>query len=232
MRFIRKHLKIIIIIIVIILVITLSLIKININNNSKLEKEVTEDLEIFNELDINNEESNTTDLAKDLVYVDIKGAVVTPGVYELEANKKVIDVINLAGGLTDQADTSLINLAKQVTNEMVVIIYTKEEVEQASQEEPIIKIVEKECVCPKITNDSCIENTKDTTTSENTNQKVNLNTANLEELQTLDGIGESKAKAIIAYREEVGQFNSIEELLEVSGIGESLYDKVKENITV
>lgn len=147
-------------------------------------------------------------------------------------NSVVIDVINLAGGLTENADTSLINLAKQVTSEMVIIIYSKEEVELAKQEEPIIKIVEKECVCPEIKNDSCLENIKKDDKTEVVNGKVNLNTATFDELQTLDGIGESKAKTIIAYREENGNFENIEELLEVSGIGEALYEKIKDNITV
>lgn len=147
-------------------------------------------------------------------------------------NSVVIDVINLAGGLTEQADTTLINLAKKVTNEMVVIIYTKEEVEKAKQEEPIIKIVEKECICPEIKNDSCLENSKDDNKGETTAKKVNINTATLEELQTLDGVGESKAKSIIKYREENGTFAKIEDLLNVSGIGENLYESIKEHITI
>lgn len=150
-------------------------------------------------------------------------------------NSVVIDVVQLAGGLTDQADTTLINLAKKVTNEMVIIIYTKDEVKKATEENNIAKIVDKQCICPEIKNDACInDNTKENETSSEATEtkKINLNTATLEELQTLSGIGESKAKAIIEYRETVGNFQKIEDLMEVSGIGEALYEKVKNDITV
>ena len=234
MKFIRKHLKLITIIILIIITITLFLLKIYLNHNSNLiNDEITTEEEPMITSPLQEDIIlDTKQPEKETVFVDIKGAVVAPGVYEIEANKKVIDVIVLAGGLTEQADTSLINLAKQLTNEMVIIIYTKEEVEKAKQEEPIIKIIEKECVCPEIKNDSCLENSKNDSKVETNSKKVNINTATLEELQTLDGIGESKAKSIITYREEKGKFNNIEELLEVSGIGESLYESIKENITV
>ena len=238
MKFIRRHIKIITIVIIIVLILFFSFFKIYLNNNSKLEEVVVDKNEEVGEKDlVKEEDARKQELEKEIVFVDIKGAINNPGVYEIESDKKVIDVINLAGGLTDKADTSLINLAKQVTKEMVVIIYTKEEVERAKQEEPIIKIVEKECICPEIKNDACLEKEQE---NEEVNEekvdvvdkKINLNKATLEELQTLEGIGESKAKAIIAYREEKGKFNNIEELLEVSGIGEKLYETIKTNITV
>lgn len=238
MKFIRRHIKIITIVIIIVLILFFSFLKIYLNNNSKLEEVVVDKNEEVGEKDlVKEEDARKQELEKEIVFVDIKGAINNPGVYEIESDKKVIDVINLAGGLTDKADTSLINLAKQVTKEMVVIIYTKEEVERAKQEEPIIKIVEKECICPEIKNDACLEKEQE---NEEVNEekvdvvdkKINLNKATLEELQTLEGIGESKAKAIIAYREEKGKFNNIEELLEVSGIGEKLYETIKTNITV
>ena len=202
-------------------------------NHSKVEEIITD----VNE-DIKEEVNKN-------VFVDIKGAVINPGVYEIDQNKKVIDVVSLAGGLKENADTSLVNLAKKVANEMVVIIYTKEEVAKAQEPNQIIKYVDKKCICPEIKNDACINNSikkenssssnnKDTSDSKNNNEDVmvNLNTATLEELQTLSGIGESKAEAIIQYREEHGGFMSIEELKEVSGIGASLYEKVKDHITV
>lgn len=234
MKFIRKHLKLITIIILIIITITLFLLKIYLNHNSNLiNDEITTEEEPMVTSPLQEDIIlDTKQPEKETVFVDIKGAVVAPGVYEIEANKKVIDVIVLAGGLTEQADTSLINLAKQLTNEMVIIIYTKEEVEKAKQEEPIIKIIEKECVCPEIKNDSCLENSKNDSKVETNSKKVNINTATIEELQTLDGIGESKAKSIIKYREETGLFKNIDELLNVSGIGESLYESIKESITV
>jgi len=235
MKFIRRYIKIITIIIIVILILILSFLKIYLNNNKNIDEIIVDKEEVISEKDlVNEEEFKEEELVKEMVFVDIKGAITNPGVYEIESDKKVIDVINLAGGLTDRADTSLINLAKQVTKEMVVIIYTKEEVEHAKQEEPIIKIIEKECVCPEIKNDACLEKEppKEEVKDGEDHKKINLNEATLEELQTLEGIGESKAKAIIAYREEKGKFNNIEELLEVSGIGEKLYETIKTNITV
>ena len=210
-----------------------------------LQKQETPEIEEVNLVkETRAEEKETT---PSNVYVDIKGAVTNPGVYEIEDTKKVIDVINLAGGLTDQADTTLINLAKKVTNEMVVIIYTKEEVKKAKENtnntNSIIKIIDKQCICPNIKNDGCIANNSKSSTSSTkteTNIKeeekepkiVNINTATKEELETIPGIGASKAEAIIKYREEHGPFQNIEGLKEVSGIGESLYEKVKDSITV
>ena len=171
-------------------------------------------------------------------YVDIKGAINNPGVYEVEENKKVIDVVEMAGGFTGQADTTMINLAKKVTDQMVIIIYTKEEVRQATETETVVKIIEKECVCPEIKNDACINdessksNENSASNKETSTGKVNLNTATIDELLTISGIGESKAKSIMDYREENGSFKSIEDILNVSGIGETLYEKIKDSITV
>lgn len=243
MKYIKKHLKIISIIIIVILTIFFISLKLYLKNQSNvIEKPSQPQNEILKEeLEIDKEEKEETKL----VYVDIKGAVKHPSVYEIESDKKVIDVVNKAGGLTNNADTSMINLAKQVTNEMVIIIYTKEEVKKYQNKDEIVKIIDKECICPKINNDACINNNsndkevssnvnKETTTKEDitSKEKINLNTATLEELQTISGIGESKAQAIIEYRKEHIKFNSIEEIKEVTGIGEALYEKIKNNITV
>lgn len=231
MKFIKKNIKWITITVVIMIIIGLislkhSLIK---KNNSPKQEEISILEKTPTEPELEAEEPEIKN-----VYVDIKGAVALPGVYEIEENKKVIDVIELAGGFTEQADTSLVNLAKKVENEMVIIIYTSDEVRKATAENSIAKIVDKQCICPEIKNDACINNntTESSPNKETNTQKINLNTATLEELQTLSGIGESKAKAIIEYRETNGFFQTIEELMEVSGIGEALYEKVKNNITV
>lgn len=233
MKFIKKNLKWITIAAIILLVITMLSLKFFLIKKSKqIEAEEVSVLE--KELEPPESEPLETTIAN--VYVDIKGAVALPGVYEIEENKKVIDVVNLAGGFTEQADTSLVNLAKKVENEMVIIIYTSEEVKKATAEDSIAKVVDKQCICPEVKNDACIKsNTQSSSTSstnETNTQKVNLNTATLEELQALSGIGESKAKAIIEYREKNGLFQTIEELMEVSGIGEALYEKVKNDIAV
>ncbi|MCI6266884.1 MAG: helix-hairpin-helix domain-containing protein [Erysipelotrichaceae bacterium] len=231
MKLIKKNLKWITIIVLIVMIISFLLLKyFLLKQKDNIEKEAITVKEQSELLLIEEKQEPIKN-----IFVDIKGAVSQPGVYEIEENKKVIDVVQLAGGLTDQADTTLINLAKKVTNEMVIIIYTKDEVKKATEENNIAKIVDKQCICPEIKNDACInDNTKENETSSEATEtkKINLNTATLEELQTLSGIGESKAKAIIEYRETVGNFQKIEDLMEVSGIGEALYEKVKNDITV
>ena len=185
-----------------------------------------------------DEESNTKEETK--IKVDIKGQVLTPGVYELEENSRVIDVINSAGGLTEIANTSLINLSKKIEDGMVIIIYSNEEVANSNikEVETVFKIIEKECSCPNIKNDSCINTELDNDTqkepdnnNEETNKLININSASKEELMTLNSIGESKAEAIIKYRSET-KFETIDDIKNVSGIGDALFEKIKENITV
>ena len=161
--------------------------------------------------------------------VDIKGQINMPGIYSLKSNSRVIDVITLAGGLTENADTSVINLSKKIKDEMVIIIYSYDEVYNFKQTKEIEKQVEEKCIQKDenaLKNDACIssDQVKDI-------GKVNINSASLEELMTLTGIGESKAKDIISYRESNGPFTTIEDLKKVSGIGDSIFAKIKENIT-
>ncbi len=177
------------------------------------------------------------------IRVDIKGAINNSGVYEIENGSRVIDLINLAGGLTNNADTSLINLSKVLSDEMVIYIYTKEEVKNSNLINTVIKVIEKECVCPNIENDGCIndkiEDTisnkpKDETNEINENNDshlININSASLEELMAIPGIGKQKAEAIIKYRKD-NKFKSIEDITNVSGIGNSLYESIKAYITV
>ena len=171
------------------------------------------------------------------IKIDIKGAVEKPGVYELDSNSRVDDAIKISGGLTKEADTSVINLSKNLTDEMVIIIYTKEEVAEMKSGSTSIKYIEKECICPKIENDACIDNVIDNTPTKSdevssSDGKISLNNATVEELMQLPGIGEVKAKAIIAYREGNGGFKAIEELLEVNGIGESTFNKIKDQLSL
>lgn len=140
-----------------------------------------------------------------------------------------MDVIKLAGDLTENADTSVINLSKKVTDEMVIIIYSKDEVADFKKTKEIEKQVEERCVQKdenSLVNDACINS------SSVSNGKVNINTASIDELKNLTGIGEKKAKDIISYREKNGSFNSIEDIMKVSGIGESSFAQIKEDITV
>ncbi len=169
--------------------------------------------------------------------VDIKGEVVNPGTYSVKDGSRVIDVIRLAGDLTLDADTSVLNLSKKVKDEMVIIVYSYAEVANFKETLEQEEIEQEACLNQNgIENNACItdnDSTSDTSSSSVLiSGKISLNDATLEELMTLPGIGETKALAIIAYREEVGAFQSIEEIKEVSGIGDSIFDQIKENITI
>ena len=241
MKIIKKNLKWITLIFVMNIIIGGIIIKYS------LSMKETDDI-VLEELELKEEDvqEETTEEVEEVpvlqsVYVDIKGAVQKPGVYEVTEDKKVIDVVEMAGGFTKNADTSMINLAKKVTNEMVIIIYTADEVKKSKETEAVVKVIEKECVCPEIKNDACLntnnkEENAETSTGTSFNEemlgKININKASLEEIQALSGIGESKAKAIIKYREENGNFKKTEDLMNVSGIGEALYEKIKNDITV
>ena len=164
--------------------------------------------------------------------VDIKGEVQTPGIYELESSSRVIDVINEAGGLTENADTTVINLSKKISDEMVIIIYSKWQVEHWKETKEQGKYLQEQCISQKeeqAKNDACIDDTEENTNS--TPSIININTSTKEELMTLTGIGESKAEAIISYREKTA-FTKIEDIKNVSGIGDSIYEDIKNNITV
>lgn len=168
-------------------------------------------------------------------YVDVKGEVKKPGTYKIEEGKRVIDVITLAGGLTKSADTSANNLSMKVKDEMVIIIYSDSEIKDfetvKEKETLVISNCNKEN--NNIVNDSCISDnlTSEDSSKSNNNSLVSINTASKEELMTISGIGESKAIAIIEYREKNGLFNDISDIKNVSGIGDSLYEKIKDYIT-
>lgn len=159
------------------------------------------------------------EVSDNVVKVDIKGCVNKTGVYEMNLNDRVIDVINKSGGLSECADTSSINLSKKIFDEMVIIIPSEEET-----------------IKEDINNDALIGDEQNNINSndevkQEINKKVSINSASKEELMTLTGIGESKALAIIEYRNNK-KFESIEEITNVSGIGESLFEKIKNDITL
>lgn len=184
----------------------------------------------------NKDDENTSKT----VFVDIKGAVNAPGVYELEEGKRIIDVINLAGGLSDNANTINLNLSKKLTDEMYVVVYTKNEIAEYKKNNGNtneIICASNECVCPDTNNDACIsqggsKNSTSNNASDGIDGKVSINTAGLDELMKLSGIGESKANAIISYRQENGSFKTIEEIKNVSGIGDAVFEKIKDDITI
>ena len=123
-----------------------------------------------------------------------------------ENNQRVIDAINASGGLKENANTYSVNLSKKITDEMVIIVPSNSE-------------------NTNVSNNTITQNTKNSSL-------VNINTATTKELSSITGIGESKASNIVKYREENGNFSSIEDIKNVSGIGDSLFEKIKKYITV
>lgn len=166
------------------------------------------------------------------VYVDIKGAVENPGVYKMKSTARVIDVINAAGGLSKNANTSIINLSKKITDEMVIIIYTNDQINNYASGTISTYEISKKIEDSKTTVDKNNNAEIEVKSTDNESSTININTATKEELTTLSGIGDAKAKAIIKYREENGNFSTIEDIKNVSGIGDSLFEKIKDNITV
>ena len=153
-----------------------------------------------------NEENN------EKIIVDIKGEVKNPGTYELEKDSRVIDAINKSGGLTDNAYTNDINLSEKVYDEMIIIISSKEEEKEITKNEDTKIITNKQ------------NNKKDT------DGKISINNATVEELMQIKGIGETKAKKIVEYRNNNGKFKTLEELTNVSGIGKKTFEKIKDFI--
>lgn len=181
-------------------------------------------------------EEESKEKIKTNIKVDLKGEVKNPGVYELVDQSVVSDLLEKAGGLTEKADTTYINLSKKLKDEMVIIVYSKEEIEKMKNGESSIVVVEGECKCPNLTNDGCLkEENVITNQKPNTNSstgKININTASIEELMTLNGIGKAKANDIINYRKEHGLFQSVEEIKNVKGIGDTTYEKLQDKIVV
>lgn len=166
----------------------------------------------------------TEECVEENIKVELKGAVVNPGVYELPLGSRVIDLINMGGGLLSDSNTRYINLSMKLKDEMVVIVYSNQDIEASREESIITKYIKEECDCQIVTNDSCINN--------NNSNLININSAGVEELTSLTGIGESRAQSIIDYRDTNGLFNSIEDIMNVSGIGESAFNKFKDYITI
>ena len=145
---------------------------------------------------------------KKTIKVDVKGEVLNPGVIDIEEGSIVDDALKKAGGATDKANLNSINLSKKLTDEMVVYVYSIEE-------ESVENIISENSINVPSTNNSLI----------------NLNTASLEELMTLNGIGEAKANRIIEYR-KTNPFKTIEDIKNVDGIGDKAFEKIKDKITI
>jgi len=145
------------------------------------------------------------EVPKTYVYVDVKGAVRYPGVYRVEAGKRVYDAVMLAGGFTAAADASQVNLAVTVTDEMMIVI-------------PFLSTPEPDDEDHDVTDEDA--------------GKININTATVEELDVLYGIGYILAQRIIDYRAEYGAFETIEDIMKVDGIKDTVYEAIKDDICV
>lgn len=152
--------------------------------------------------------SRVEENSKEPLFVYVCGAVHAPGVYELPAGARVYEAIAAAGGVTGDAAAEYVNQARMIEDGERVYIPTESEAEQGTG------LFSEE------------------TQAGGSGTKVNINTAGLEELMTLTGIGESKASSIISYREVHGRFHSIEDLMQIEGIKEGVFNKIKDDITV
>lgn len=169
----------------------------------------TEDYGGLSFSNISNETNNKDEKAEnrhdEKIFVDVKGAVKHPGVFETTKDKRVKDLIEEAGGLLDDADTATLNLSQKVKDQMVIYV---------------LKYGEK----PKQISDGG-------SSSSNTDM-ININTANKEQLMKISGVGKTKAEAIISYREKNGDFKKKEDITKVRGIGKATFEKIKDKIEV
>ena len=151
------------------------------------------------------EKTEVSTTQETVIFVDIKGAVKNPGVYQMKAGDRVKDALDAAGGLTDEADSQKVNLAQRVEDQMVIVV-------------------------PKV-GEEATEIPAGVTSKEASKEgSVNINTATVEELKTLKGVGEKKAEAIIEYRKKNGSFKTKEDLMKVRGIGKKLFESFQERI--
>ena len=175
----------------------------------------TEDFGLETESKAPNTESAETEEPK-TIFVYVCGAVVSPGVYPIPEGSRVCDLFQKAGGLTEEAAEDYWNQARVLTDGDMIYVPTEEEAKERSEEEWMSA--------------AGSGNTQDT--SGEKNKKVNINTASKEELMTLPGIGESKAIAILNYRQEKGKFSTIEDLKEIPGIKDGVFSKIEDYITI
>lgn len=160
---------------------------------------------------------------KPKIKVDIKGYVNKPGVYELKSGSIINDLIKLAGGLKTTGTTDNINLSKELKNEDMIVVLSKSELKKLNSQinNPVSSNKPNNITTPSTDNNQGTIN----------NKKISLNSASKEELMSLNGIGESKALNIIEYRNKT-PFKDIKEIMNISGIGTSIYENIKDYITI
>ncbi|MBY6916871.1 competence protein ComEA [Clostridium botulinum] len=199
----NKKIGIIAILVVILMVCLFTYLK---SGKDKLVK--NDNTSIFVEEENQDSYENEEKIKDKNIVVEIKGEVKTPDVYELNDESIVKDIIEIAGGLTEEADISNINRAQKLKNHELIYIHNKNEVKEN------------------------LSYSQNTVTKSDSSGKININCAQLEELKNLNGIGEAKAKRIIEYRENIGAFNSVEDIKNIDGIGEKSFEKLKEQIEI
>ena len=170
---------------------------------SKKEETVEESTVV--ETSVLAEKTEVSTTQETVIFVDIKGAVKNPGVYQMKVGDRVKDALDAAGGLTDEADSQKVNLAQRVEDQMVIVV-------------------------PKVGEEATEIPSGVTSKEAAKDGKVNINTATVEELKTLKGVGEKKAEAIIEYRKKNGSFKTKEDLMKVRGIGKKLFESFQERI--
>ena len=186
-------------------------------NNQEQNLEIKEEIKTNDQIENN---SNEQQLEKnENIIVHVSGAVNKEGIVELKNNSRIIDAIDKAGGLKDEADITNINLAYIIEDGMKIHIPSKEEKESTI-------IVESNI------DSGTVEQSNEIKSNNNKKLKININTATKTDLETLPGIGESTALKIIEYRKEKGKFKLIEDIKQLNGIGENKFNKIKELITV
>lgn len=223
----KKTNKKIVVYIIIISVIALIIYEVAIKKENLIEN-ITDINTIETSEENETKEQEKVDITKEIM-VYITGEVKNPGIYELEENSRIKDVIEKAGGLKETADITDINLATILQDEDKITIPTKDKKMEEKQNTERIQSNKQSKTTEKSQNTTSISTN---TTGKNQNTKVNINTATQTELETLPGIGPSTASKIVSYRKENGKFKSIEEIKKVNGIGESKYKKIKELIKV
>lgn len=153
-----------------------------------------------------------------VIYVDVTGAVKAPGVYTLPTGSRVFEAIALAGGAREDASLENLNQAGILQDGQQIRVYTEEEAAQMAQQGSLPSLPGAETAAGQEEGQEA--------------SKVNINTAGKDELMTLTGIGETRAEAILAYRQETGGFQAPEDLMQVEGIKEKTFEKLKDQITV
>lgn len=182
-------------------------------------------------MEVGEEDSSEKEPAR--IFVDVCGAVANPGVYELEEGSRIFQAVEAAGGYLPEAAEYYLNRAKSLSDGQQIYVPTKTELEEAKENggNPVFAAAP-EAEAEEAGNSQGADSASGNFSGEGTSNRVNLNTADESQLTTLTGIGNSKAKAIIAYREANGGFSSIEEIMNVEGIKEGTFARIKDEIEV